>query len=295
LTGRGEPDQITAERVSWNFFEVLGVRPVAGRTFEPEEDQPGGRQVVLISAEMATRLFNNARDAIGQNLSLDSKDYAVIGVLPTKFSIPLLGRPVDIFAPRLMDLSIVTPARIQVGGMYFEGIARLKPGGRAEQAQLAARSPTCLIESLAPTRRPTRDAAPNPDRPKKLITDDKGAQAYTEANNLTAKIARVGLQIRAAHRSAGSIRRCAGVRQVRLGLDDFKIAVPHPREGKGNFRLGHAILHQLMRQNHGGLEVVERKPGRQDHDTPRRARSGRVAAVEFGGASRSSGRAARRS
>jgi ABC-type antimicrobial peptide transport system permease subunit len=86
-------------------------------------------------AMLCTRLFNNARDAIGQNLSLDSKDYAVIGVLPTKFSIPLLGRPVDIFAPRLMDLSIVTPARIQVGGMYFEGIARLKPGGRAEQAQ----------------------------------------------------------------------------------------------------------------------------------------------------------------
>ena len=147
-------DQITAERVSWNFFEVLGVRLVAGRTFEPEEDQPGGRQVVLISAELATRLFKNARDAIGQNLSLDSKDDTVIGVLPTKFSIPLLGRPVDIFAPRLIGLSIVTPARIQIGGMYFEGIARLKPGVRAEQAQLAARSPTCLIESLAPTRRP---------------------------------------------------------------------------------------------------------------------------------------------
>jgi putative ABC transport system permease protein len=133
LTGRGEPQQITAERVTWNLFEVLGVRPASGRTFTPEEDQPGGRQVVVITSELATRLFNGS--AIGQNLSLDSKDYTIIGVLPPNFSAPLLGRKVDIFAPRLMDLSIVTPARIQVGGMYFEGVGRLKPGISPEQAQ----------------------------------------------------------------------------------------------------------------------------------------------------------------
>jgi len=139
LSGRGEPDQITAERVTWNFFDVLGVRPVAGRTFMPEEDQPDGRQVVVISSELATRLFgvdgNGDRSAIGQNLSLDSKDYTVIGVLPPKFSTPLLGRKIDIFAPRLMEMSIVTPGRIQIGGMYFEGVGRLKPGVSAEQAQ----------------------------------------------------------------------------------------------------------------------------------------------------------------
>ena len=73
--------------------------------------------------------------AVGQNLSLDSKDYTVIGVLPPNFSTPLLGRKVDIFAPRLMDLSIVTPARIQIGGMYFEAVGRLKPGVSPEQAQ----------------------------------------------------------------------------------------------------------------------------------------------------------------
>ena len=138
LTGRGEPDQIAAERVSGNFFEVLGVRPLAGRTFTPDEDQASGRQVVLISAELAARLFNGDGNAIGQSLSLDSKDYTVIGVLPPRFSVPLLGRKVDIFAPRLMELSIVTPARIQIGGMYFEGVGRLKPGVATEQAQAEA-------------------------------------------------------------------------------------------------------------------------------------------------------------
>lgn len=138
LSGRGEPDQITAERVSGNFFDVLGVRLRAGRTFTAEESQPGGGRVVLIGAELASRLFNSDKNAIGQNLSLDSKDYTVIGVLPPKFSIPLLGRKVDIFAPRLMELSIVTPGRIQIGGMYFETVGRLKPGVGPEQAQAEA-------------------------------------------------------------------------------------------------------------------------------------------------------------
>ncbi len=138
LSGRGEPDQINAERVTWNLFDVLGVRLVVGRTFLPEEDQPGGRQVVLISAELAARLFSDARDAIGRNLALDSREYTVIGVLPAKFSVPLLGRRVDIFAPRLTELSIVTPARIQNGGMYFDVIGRLKPRVTQELAQTEA-------------------------------------------------------------------------------------------------------------------------------------------------------------
>ncbi len=59
----------------------------------------------------------------------------MIGVLPAKFSAPLLGRKLDIFAPRLMEMSIVTPARIQAGGMYFEAVGRLRDGVSAETAQ----------------------------------------------------------------------------------------------------------------------------------------------------------------
>ena len=135
LTGHGEAEQIGAERVTWNLFEVLGVRPVAGRTFLPEEGQPGGNLVVMIGTELATRLFNADANAIGKSLSLDSKDYTVIGVLPAKFSTPLLGRKIDIFAPRLTEMSIVTPARIQIGGMYFEAVGRLKSGVTPEAAQ----------------------------------------------------------------------------------------------------------------------------------------------------------------
>ncbi len=135
LTGRGEAEQIGAERVTWNLFDVLGVRPIAGRSFRSEEDQAGGDLVAMISAELAMRLFGEARDAVGKNLSLDSKDYTVVGVLPAKFSTPLLGRKIDIFAPRLTEMSIVTPARIQIGGMYFEAVGRLKDGVMLQAAQ----------------------------------------------------------------------------------------------------------------------------------------------------------------
>jgi putative ABC transport system permease protein len=135
LSGRGEPQQIVAERVTWNFFNVLGVHPTLGRTFFADEDQPGGKQVVLISDELWLRLFNRDRGAIGQSLSLDSNDYNVIGILPPRFSTPLLGRKVDIFTTRLIEMSIVTPARVNAGGMYYEGIGRLKRGVSLEQAQ----------------------------------------------------------------------------------------------------------------------------------------------------------------
>jgi putative ABC transport system permease protein len=135
LSGRGEPQQIVAERVTWNFFDVLGVRPTLGRTFFADEDQPGDAQVVLISDELWLRLFNRDRGAIGQSLSLDSNDYTVIGILPPRFSTPLLGRKVDIFTTRLIEMSIVSPARVNLGGMYYECVGRLKPGVAPEQAQ----------------------------------------------------------------------------------------------------------------------------------------------------------------
>lgn len=135
LSGRGDPEQIAAERVTWNFFSVLGVRPVIGRSFTAEDDQPGSRPTILISDELWMQLFDRKPDALGQNLSLDAKDYTIIGVLPPKFSLPLLGRKVDIFAPRITELSIVTPQRIAIGGMYYEAFGRLKPGVLPEQAQ----------------------------------------------------------------------------------------------------------------------------------------------------------------
>jgi predicted permease len=134
LVGRDGAEELQAERVTWNFFDVLGAKPVAGRTFNPDEDQPGGKQVVVIGAELAQRLFGGEQNAIGHNLSLDSKDYTIIGVLPPRFGVQLMGRKVEVWITRIIELSMVTPARANIGGMYYDAIGRLRPGVSAAQA-----------------------------------------------------------------------------------------------------------------------------------------------------------------
>lgn len=135
LTGHGDPEQIFGARASWNVFDLLGVKPVLGRTFTREEDQRGGAQVVLISYEMWTRLFGNNPNAIGNSLTLETRDYTVIGVLPPRFSFPLFGTKVDIWAPRVFEMTLLIPARVAAGGRYFQVIGRLAPGISTEQAR----------------------------------------------------------------------------------------------------------------------------------------------------------------
>ncbi len=135
LTGHGDPEQIYAARTSWNFFDVIGVRPIAGRTFTRDEDQRGGAPVVLISYELWNRLFAGDPAAIGKNLTLETRDYTIIGVLPPRFQFSLVGTKVDIWAPRVFEMSLVTPARVAAGGRYFQVVGRLAPGVSKQQAR----------------------------------------------------------------------------------------------------------------------------------------------------------------
>ena len=135
LTGHGDAEQINGARASPNFFDLLGVRPLAGRTFLPEEDLPGGSNVAVLSYEFATRLFTDPKSAVGKNLSLDSRDYAIIGVLPPDFVFTLLGSRRDVWTTRPYDMGFVTRARVELGGQYFSLLGRLGPGVSREQAR----------------------------------------------------------------------------------------------------------------------------------------------------------------
>jgi predicted permease len=135
LTGIGDPEQLSAARVSWNFFAVLGVRPALGRAFLPEEDRPGAKAVCLISHALWTRAFAARADIAGQNITLDATPYTIIGVLPHGFHFAPLGAGVDLWAPRVFDLNITTPAQIRGGVGFLSAVARLAPGGSAGQAE----------------------------------------------------------------------------------------------------------------------------------------------------------------
>jgi putative ABC transport system permease protein len=135
LTGHGDPEQVPSARISWNFFQMLGVSPRAGRTFLPEEDRPGANPVAMISSELWHRMFGGDANAVGRTLTLDSRDYTIVGIVPPGIVFPMIGSKIEIWAPRVFDLSLVTPARVEAGGTYFHVAGRLRPGVSREQAR----------------------------------------------------------------------------------------------------------------------------------------------------------------
>ncbi|MDE3136222.1 MAG: ABC transporter permease [Acidobacteriota bacterium] len=135
MTGRGEPRQIAAMRVTWNFFNTLGVQPALGRNFLPGEGQRAGNRVVILSHNFWLGEFAGAPGVLGRHLMLDSVSYTIIGVLPADFSFAPAGNDVALWIPREFELNIATPAHIAAGMGYLEAVARLAPGTSLTQAQ----------------------------------------------------------------------------------------------------------------------------------------------------------------
>ncbi len=135
MTGRGEPEQLPGVRVSWNFFEVLGVHPVLGRTFRFEDDQPGGQPVVLISESLWKRRFGADPRAIGASIILDSVNSTILGVMPENFEFAPAGRSIDVWSSRAFHRNGFTLEQSRSGEAYVIALARIQPGSLLDQAQ----------------------------------------------------------------------------------------------------------------------------------------------------------------
>lgn len=135
LTGRGDPEQVPAARVSWNFFQVLGVTPHLGRSFREAEDKPGGNNVILLSDAFWQRRFASDRAAAGSHLTLDQKDYEIIGVLPPGFRFDLFEQDADMIAPRVFELNLATPQQVYGGASFLQYVARLASSASIQSAQ----------------------------------------------------------------------------------------------------------------------------------------------------------------
>jgi len=92
LTSGGEPERVWAQRVSADFFPLLGIQPARGRTFAEDEDQPGKDRVVVIGDSLWSRRFHRDPDIVGRKIVLDGAPYEVIGVLPPSTHLPLEGQ-----------------------------------------------------------------------------------------------------------------------------------------------------------------------------------------------------------
>jgi putative ABC transport system permease protein len=132
LTAPGEPEQLRGVRVTAAMFPLLGVKPILGRTFLPEEDRAGGNRVVVINHDLWRRHFAADSNAIGKTVTIDNESYTLVGVMPESFEFPLSN--VIFKADFWMPMAFTSEEVVSESRMLLV-MARLKPGVSDKQAQ----------------------------------------------------------------------------------------------------------------------------------------------------------------
>ena len=126
LNGAGEPIQVPITMVTLDFLKVLRVSPAMGRSFAPDEDQPGRDHVALLSDALWRSRFNADRHLLGKTIRLDGIDRTVIGIMPPDFSFPNQAQVWMPYEVRTNPhLSLMSPV-----------LGRMKPGVSRQQAQV---------------------------------------------------------------------------------------------------------------------------------------------------------------
>ena len=158
LTGRGDPVAIESARVTSEFFDVLGVPPLLGRTFTTTDDLEGAQPTVVLTHAFWTNVLGADPEVIGSGLTLTGVDFTVIGVLPAGFVFP---RGVDVFT------ALGTrPGLTNNRTVFLKVIARLRPGVSRGQAaaevdgivsRLEAQGPGPNVGDQAATLTPLRE------------------------------------------------------------------------------------------------------------------------------------------
>ena len=97
LTAPGTPEHLNGEEISSGFLSTLGIKPILGREFSPEEDKQGAAPVVLISDRLWRNRFAGSIEALGKSVTLDGVDYTVAGVLPASFRV--FGDDAEVYTP----------------------------------------------------------------------------------------------------------------------------------------------------------------------------------------------------
>ena len=144
LTGEGEPERLQGRNVSWDFFDVLGVRPALGRAFRRDEDRAGAPRTCVISDDLWRRRFGADEKVVGKAVTLNGESYTVVGVLPAGFP---FATTTAVFVPiGLEEASQGMSARGSHPGIY--AIARMKQGVTFEQAEAGMKAVVARLAEL---------------------------------------------------------------------------------------------------------------------------------------------------
>jgi putative ABC transport system permease protein len=141
MTGAGKPEAVTASPVSVDFFSVLGLQPLYGRTFLPQEDSPGKNHEVVLSYKFWQAHYASDPNAVGKSINFDGEPYTIDGVMGPKMTEPN-------FAQVWTPLALTDKEASVRGEHHFQAIARLKAGATLSQAQAEMNT---LSERLART------------------------------------------------------------------------------------------------------------------------------------------------
>jgi putative ABC transport system permease protein len=132
LLDHGEPSRVRTGVVSWDFFDVLGVKPLFGRTFRPEDERPEAEPVLVLSYEYWQRQYGGDPKVVGRSLRMNDKAHTVIGILP---QVPRYPTEDDVYMPTTAcpfrsapDMAVTREARM------LTAFGRLRPGVTLEQA-----------------------------------------------------------------------------------------------------------------------------------------------------------------
>jgi putative ABC transport system permease protein len=134
-TTKGAPEQVPAAHGSLEMFRLLGVSPVLGRGFLPEEDLPGGQDVALISNAFWQRHLGANRQAVGSVISIDGRNTTILGILPADFHFPFTQPEPQIWLPRVFENPNYSPERVRAGVAYLVLIGKLRVGQTLEGAR----------------------------------------------------------------------------------------------------------------------------------------------------------------
>ena len=134
VSGLGDPFQVPIFKTTANYFEVLGLRPILGRTFLPEEEE--GADVAIVTDRFWKARLGGSQDVIGKTLVLDGVAHTIVGVVP-KMPVSWTGPNADIWTTKPLIIPGFSHERMMRGTAFLRVIGRLKPGISLDQAKAA--------------------------------------------------------------------------------------------------------------------------------------------------------------
>ncbi|MGH8101982.1 MAG: ABC transporter permease, partial [Chthoniobacterales bacterium] len=149
VTGVGDPFQVPIFKTTANYFDVLGLRPIRGRTFLPQEEE--GADVAVITERFWKSRFGGDPNVVGRGLTLDGVSHTIVGVIPT-LPVSWTGPNADIWTTKPFIIPGFSYERMMRGTAFLRAVGRLKPGISVTQARAALQ----LLENSYRARYPEK-------------------------------------------------------------------------------------------------------------------------------------------